>query len=101
MRDLKREMGTRRASLQKQMLHELEQRIYVANIKVTWRPMRPGLERRSLASTARPFADCSLCKLCEGRCHSDRPLTRAQSPLRQRSHHVSLAMLLACCQKMT
>ena len=35
VRDLKREMGTRRASLQKQMLHELEQRIYVANIKVT------------------------------------------------------------------
>eukprot|EP00891_Asterochloris_glomerata_P001519 jgi/Astpho2/1519/Aster-x0067 len=34
VRDLKREMGTRRASLQKQMLHELEQRIYVANIKV-------------------------------------------------------------------
>ena len=39
VRDLKREMGTRRASLQKQMLHELEQRIYVANIKVTGRPM--------------------------------------------------------------
>ena len=39
MRDLKREMGTRRASLQKQMLHELEQRIYVANIKVTGSPM--------------------------------------------------------------
>ncbi len=48
VRDLKREMGTRRASLQKQMLHELEQRIYVANIKVTWCPKLPGLEHRVL-----------------------------------------------------
>ena len=90
MRDLKREMGTRRASLQKQMLHELEQRIYVANIKVTGRPMWPDLEHRSLASRASPSADCSLCNTCEGCSHADRPLTRAGT--------VSLAPQLPTCQ---
>ena len=48
MRDLKREMGARRASLQKQMLHELEQRIYVANIKVTAPLARSGAQEACL-----------------------------------------------------